>query len=794
MKISYRWLLELTGLDWPVEKVAERLTLCGTACEEIVSTARYMDRVVIGKVLKVEAVEGADKIRKVTVDVGNQNFALICGAPNVAEGQLVPVAREGARLAGDLVIKKIKIRGVESRGMICSERELAISDDHSGIWVLDDDLEVGHPLAEQLDYDDYVMTFELTPNRADSMSAIGIARDLAALASVKLLRPSCDPDEEETAASSFIRVAIDDTVACPRYSARIIKDVKIAPSPWWVKKKLLACGIRPISNVVDVTNLVMLECGHPLHAFDLKRFGSGQVLVRMAQDGEEFTTIDGQQHKLTPDVILITNGSRPVAAGGVMGGMDSEIKDDTSDILLEAAYFDPSRIRKSRRQLGLVTESSMRFEKGADPNGIEYAINRAAALFGELCQGKVQRGIVDCYPKKIESVTISFRPARCNAVLGTKFEPSRMRQIFSDLELKSSGNEVLEVTVPTFRPDLEREIDLIEEVARMEGYDKIPDSVTNIGPLLTPSHYEDSFMAELRIVLTSAGFDEILGHGLAGSDQAILLNPDLPQLNIANPVSEDLNIMRNCLALTAFSVVEYNLSHRNMDLQLFEIGKAYFPPDKNGNWVEEQRLSLALAGNSDGHWRLKPRPLDFYDLTAACERVTEHFRLPPFEYLPVESDLFAPDQSFDIRLKGNSIGLIGRVSETLARKFGIKHTVYLAEIILSSFIERGRPSVESRSLPIFPAAPRDLALVVSESVKAADIVATVKLAAGELAESVSIFDLYAGDQIESGKKSIAIAISYRSSKGNLSSEEVDEKQGQVISALKKKFEADIRDK
>ena len=414
MKVSYKWLLELTGLDWPVEDVAHRLTLCGTACEYIEHAARHMDKVVVGEVLALDPVKGADKIQLATVDVGNGKMDVICGAPNVAVGQKVAVALEGASLAGGMVIKKVKIRGVESSAMICSERELGISDDHSGIMVLDAKIAPGTPLAEALDFHDYILTFELTPNRGDSMSAIGIARDLAALASTKVIRPEVKINEASEPASNAVKVTIDDPAGCPRYAARVIRNVKIGPSPWWVRKRLLLSGVRPISNVVDVTNLVMLETGHPLHAFDLDRFGSSHVVVRKAASGELFTTLDGKKHELTPEVLLITNGQTGVAAGGVMGGLNSEVEDDTTNILLEAAYFDPATIRRSRKKLDLVTESSSRFEKGADPNGIPYAIDRAAYLFQQICGGKVLSGVVDCYARRIEPLNISFRPQRCN--------------------------------------------------------------------------------------------------------------------------------------------------------------------------------------------------------------------------------------------------------------------------------------------------------------------------------------------------------------------------------------------
>ena len=794
MELSYKWLRELTGVDWPVQEMGDRLTLCGTACEYITAADSYMDRVVVGEVTDVRPVEGASKIKLATVNLGKTTMDVICGAPNVDVGQKVPVALEGARLAGDMVIKKVKIRGIESSAMICSERELGISDDHSGIMVLEKDARVGAPLAEQLDYEDYIMTFELTPNRADSMSAIGVARDLAALASTKVIKPPANLNESSQKAESKIRVRIDDPVGCPRYAARVIRSVKIGPSPWWMKKKLLMSGVRPISNIVDITNLVMLETGHPLHAFDLDRFGSDEVVVRRAADKEKFVTLDGTEHTLSSQVLLITNGKTGVAVGGIMGGLDSEVESSTTDILLEAAYFDPVVIRRGRKELGMVTESSMRFEKGADPNGIPYAIDRAAGLMQQLCGGEVLAGIVDCYPSEIKPKRVSLRPARCNYVLGVDLSEERMKDILTGLEFKVSGKGTLEAEVPTFRPDIAREIDLIEEVARIDGYDKIPDAIANIGPLFTPIHFEDKFNSDVRRLLTGCGFDEMVSHGLAESRPATLLNPDLPQVKILNPVSADLNIMRNTLVQTTLEVISHNIAHRNLDLCLFELGKTYQPGQSEDDWCEHQKLSLAVSGNTPHTWRDQPRPYDFCDLTGALSLLGEHFGWGELSFEHQSISYFDKEISFAVICGGNKVGIAGKMNRKIAAEFEIKQDVYIAEVDLEPLMAISGRLTEYQPLPVYPAAPRDLAVVVDDRVKVGEMVETVKKAAGEMAESVEIFDLYRGKQIETGKKSVAISINYRSRTGNLTAAQVDEMQVAVVNKLKEKFKAQIRDK
>ncbi len=792
MKVSYLWLRELTGIEWSPDEMAKRMVACGLNCESVESTAVHMKNVVVGHVKTVDPVEGASKIRKTTVDVGTEVLQVICGAPNVAVGQKVPVALVGATVAGGLEIKKAKIRGVESSGMICAEDELGISGDHGGIMVLDSSAVIGRPLVDELDFDDYILDVELTPNRGDAWSAIGMARDLAAVAGVKVRRPSVELKTSREKASSRIRVSIDDPAACPRFTARVITGVKIGPSPWWLRRRLLACGVRPISNVVDITNFVMLECGNPLHAFDFDRFGSDHLVVRRAKDKEKLTTLDGKEHTLSPVVLLITNAKEALGAAGVMGGASSEVSDSTTTVLLEVAYFDPKVIRRGRKMMDKQTDASNRFERGVDPNGLDYASSRAAALMCDLAGGTVLDGLVDNYPTRIEPRTVILRPERCDAILGVKKPVARMREILTGLEFTVEGNGPLKVTAPTFRHDIEKEIDLIEEIARIDGYDTIPGSVHNTGPLFTPEHREDLFEHTVRRLMTGAGFDEILGHGLAHSRQATLLYPDLPQLRVLNPVAEDLDIMRNTLLLTSLEAVGHNISHRNVDLRLFEIGRAYFPP-VDDEFREDSRLSLAVTGNTPGNWRDKPRPQDFYDLTGALEILASHYHWPNLEFVSSDHSIWDKGTAYRITAGGKEIGVIGRLQSELGRKFDIKQPVYLAELQLDTLMTMCREGTTFQPLPVFPAAPRDLALIVDQSVRVQEIISTVQAEAGNLAEAVRVFDLYIGKPIPAGKKSVGIAITYRAADRSLSGEEVDAVQQKVVGKLKERYSAELRE-
>ncbi len=794
MQVSYLWLKELTGLDWPVQEMADRLTLCGIACEEVKPTASHMKNVVVGEVLALAEVPGASKIKKATVSTGSQHFDLVCGAPNVAVGQKVPVALVGAVMHGGMEIKTVTIRGVQSSGMICSEAELGISDDHSGIMVLDKDAPAGKPLAEYLDYDDYILGFEITPNRGDALSAIGIARDLAALGGVKLKRPAVSLKETSEKASDVVKVRIEDPVGCPRYAARVIRNVKIGQSPWWVRKKLLTAGMRPISNVVDVTNLVMLECGHPLHAFDLERFGSNEVIVRRAHDKEKFITLDESERELSSDVLMITNGRQGVAVGGVMGGLLSGISDQTNTILLEAAYFNPVAVRRGRKAIGLVTESSYRFERGADPNNVPYAIDRAAYLFQELCGGQVLSGIVDCYPQKIEPCKVTVRPKRCTAVMGVDMPVKRMKEILQGIEFGVTGDDPLEVTVPTFRPDTTTETDVIEEIARIHGWGNIPDAVCNKGPLFTPTHRDEQYEWETRRLLVGVGFDEIMGHGLAGSKISTTLHPERSLVRISNPVSDDLDIMRNSMLPTALTIASHNQAHRIMDLRLFEIGAIYCPPSDGCDWCEPGRVSLIVTGQSHANWRDKARALDFYDLKSAIETLAVHFHWPELVYKPVGRTYFDDAVSFELLAGEISLGVAGRITAALAKRFDIKQELYYAELNLPEMMAISGQLSQFTPLPVYPSAPRDLAIVVTEETRVGDIVGKLKSVAGPLAESISIFDLYIGKQIEKGKKSIGVSITYRSAERSLASDEVDKIQQDIMAVLKRDFNAEIREK
>ncbi|SYZ73193.1 Phenylalanine--tRNA ligase beta subunit [Candidatus Zixiibacteriota bacterium] len=794
MQLPYGWLKELVAFDWSPEELASRLTLCGTAA----AASRFSDNgygnIVVGSITELETIKGSDHLKKALVDIGEgKTVPVVCGAPNAARGQKVVLAQVGAVLSSGMEIKKVTLRGVESYGMICSERELGLTDDHSGIMVLPDDAPVANKAGEYLGVDDYVLKFDLTPNRPDSLSAIGVARDIACLAGNKIKRPSYDLKESSYKASDAVKISIADPGACPRYAARVIKGVKIGPSPWWIKAKLILCGIRPISNVVDITNLVMLELGHPLHAFDYRQFAKKEVLVRRAAEGEKFTTLDGKEHTLTPEVLLITDGDKGVAAAGVMGGLHSEVSESTTDILLESAYFDSITIRKSRMKLGMTSESSLRFEKGADPNIIPEAVNRAAYLIQKYAGGEIYQGIVDCYPRKIEPMVIDLRPSRTNKILGTEIARERMQSILEGLEFRVTvkGDDSLTVAVPTFRPDITREIDLIEEIARIEGYDKIPAADRNIGPLFTSILSDDRLRQEIRNIMTAQGYDEICGSGLADPMMLEKVSPGAGQVRIINPIAEDFSVLQNTIIYSLLRAVSNNFAQRNLDIRIFEIGRIFIPQEK-GAPLEIEQLGLALSGRTDDQWYGKGREHDFYGIKGAIEALTEQLNIK-VDYRPQTYPIMEDGGAFELKIGEKAVGMAGQIKPPLARAFDVKQGIYIAVLDFGELLKNRQRGIAYRPLPRYPAAPRDIAIVVDETVKAGDIIDLIKKTGGPLLERVELFDLYRGKQIGEGKKSLAFALSYRSNERSLESSEVSELHGKIASMLKEHFKSEVRE-
>ncbi len=792
MKLPYSWLIELSGVGWTPDDLVRRLTASGTAGVLERSHPEYFRDVVVGRITGLARHPSADKLLIAEVDDGSRIHAVICGAPNCAVGQRVVLALPGANLRGEFPVKVITMRGVRSEGMICAEDELGLSPDHSGIIVLDDDAPVGQPVADYLGLNDPVINFEITPNRPDCLSAVGIAREAAALDGRSFRFEAPNPPEGRRSSADLISVRIDDADACPRYTARMIAGVTLGQSPWWLRKRLLDCGIRPINNIVDIANYVMLETGQPLHAFDYDRFGSTAVVVRRAREKERFLTLDGQEHTLDAAILLITNGREGVAAAGVMGGLNSEVTPETRTVLLESAYFDPSTIRRSARALGVSTESSYRFERGVDPNGVICAADRAAGLLAELAGGEVLAGVVDCHPRPVLPIQIELRPARVRHLLGADVSAAFMEATLPRLGMEVTPGSPMAVTVPTFRPDITREVDLVEEIARIYGLDNIPTGRQNGGQLYTPTHRSETIKADLRNILTGLGFDETLGTGFAHADRLAQVDDTMAPIRVINPKSDELAVMRSRMLYSLLVSAGNNIRHRNVDLKIFEVGRIYRRSDSGS--VEPDVLGLLVTGRAEGrYWKTKSSTCDLFDLKGVLSALGDGLDLSEVSLATDPFPGYDDTESYRIVCGEVVVGHGGRVDGRIGRMFDVKQDCFAAELDVAALIGAERGLRPFRPLPKYPASSRDVAVVVDRDVPAARLLQEIAVAGGKLVESVAIFDLFTGDPVPAGKKSLAFAVSYRSTEKTLEDDEVDRVHSRIVEHMERTFNARLRE-
>lgn len=798
MKVSYKWLKELVDFDWSAEELADKLTFAGLDVEAIEPWGRSLDKVIVGLVKKIEKHPEAERLTICSVDTGKETLRIICGAENVKVGMKAPLALIGAKLSVGLQIEKEVLKGVESSGMLCSEKELGIGEESAGIMILEPDTKIGEPLSSALDLEDFILDIDITPNRPDALSMIGIARDVSALSGKKLKKPEYELREIAEPASKSVEVIIDDPGGCPRYAARVIRNLKIGKSPFWLRRRLECCGMRAINNVVDATNYVLLETGHPLHAFDYNLLSaiSGKqgkkILVRKAKEKEKFFTLDGVERTLSSEVLLITDGKRPVAIAGIMGGMESEVSEKTKDVLLESAYFNPRVIRRGRISLGLITEASYRFERGADPNIITRAADRASYLIQNLCEGKVLKGVVDNYPEPIYPVKVSFRPERCARVLGIGIGEREIEGILEKLELKvnEKSSSGLSVEVPTFRPDLSREIDLIEEVARIYGYDKIESKFSAGGELLTPISTGERLIKKVKSFLVGKGLFEVVSNNLVDPVKMSRIDSTNEPVRILNPLNEELSVLTTSLRYNLLSIIAWNLNRKEGDLRIFELGKVFW---STGKKEAEERLKLEIALCGRKHpifWGEKEKPADFYDLKGIVEDLLYELKIEEFQILP---KITGEDRSFELESQGKSIGYLERVSEEILKIFDIEQEVFLAELDFKALLELTPLPGVYTPLPRFPRVERDISILVNEKVLCADLEKAIIETGGKIVEKVRLFDLYRGAQVPKGKKSLAYSIWYRSEERTLTDQEVEIVHRQIIERLKTGFGAELRE-
>ncbi len=777
------------------------MTMAGLEVEEAVSVGEGFEKVVVAELLSVRKHPNADRLSLVEAKTGQETFSIVCGATNIREGQKVPLALVGARLPNGMEIKKSKIRGVSSAGMLCSEIELGLGQDASGIMILPSHLPLGLDFGEALGLKDTILDISITPNRPDCLCVIGVAREIAALTHQKVKYPLLSLSDRGEEIHQKTSVTVLDQDLCPRYVARMIEEVKIGPSPRWMSNRLEKIGIRSISNVVDVTNYVMMEYGQPLHAFDFELLEEGRIVVRRAKDGEEFVTLDGVKRTLDHEMLMICDGVKPVAIAGVMGGLNSEIKEDTKTVLLESAYFDPAGNRRTSKKIGLETEAAYRFGRGIDYGGCLSAADRAAQLIHELAGGRIVDGVVDIYPSPIKPSPIRLSVKKTHQILGTEVASGQVKNYLRDLELdvREENEDVLVVTPPSFRGDLEREIDLIEEVARMDGYEKIPVTLPKGPPSLEGRSKEHLVERKAMDTLVTHGFHEVVTYGFTSpaSWDMIGLPPDDPRrrhLRILNPLTEDISVMRTTLVPGLLETARYNLSRKNSNLKLFELKKVFLPQEGEGLPKEVKFLAgLAMGLDRDAHWAFSPRPVDFYDIKGCVEDLLDVLQIKEARFNQAEDVPYLhPGKTSKVVVGQEVLGVLGEVHPQVSAHYEINGKVYLFELDFSKLVKWTKEEKRFQLLPKFPAVYRDLSVIVDKALKAEEVIKAIRSFQQPFIEEINLFDIYEGPPVPEGKKGISYRIRYQASDRTLTDEEVNQYHEGILSRLKKVFQLELR--
>jgi len=805
MKVSLTWLRDYVDIKLAPKELAERLTMSGLEVKGVQAIGGTWDNVVIGKVMAVNPHPNADRLKLATVDLGTGQVTVVCGAPNIGIGQRVPFAHIGARLIDPhteeaIQLKPAKIRGVVSEGMVCSEKELGISDSHEGILVLSPEAPIGAPLGDYLG--DVNFDFDVTPNRPDCLSVIGVAREIAALTGEPIRLPQIHYEELEDSIDSFASVDIAEPDLCPRYCASLITGIKIAPSPSWLQQRLNSCGMRPINNVVDVTNYVMLEYGQPLHAFDYHKLKGKQIIVRRAGNSEAITTLDGSGRTLNPDILVIADKEEAVAVAGIMGGLDSEVTDKTDTILLESANFNQAAIRRGCSHLQFQSEASIRFDKGLNSNLPLLPLKRATQLLLELAGGRAAKGIIDVYPGKSEPRPILLTAREVERLSGSTVNIDEILEVLKALGFEcqegNSGSQIL-VSVPYWRSDVKCSADLVEEVVRISGYEKIP--ITRLGsPLpqqeskLSPSARQSNLKERLRNILTGFGFQEILTYSLVSLEKLQKLSPKLElrilPLKVANPMTREQEYLRTSLRSGLLSTLSHSQKFEQGGVRVFEIGKVFLPRGKDLPEEKEMLCAVLSGPRTELSWQTDKESLDFFDVKGVVESLLNQLGLKAsFEHGDDEG--LHPGRGANIIVEDDKVGIVGDVHPGVAEAFELSNVICLIEIDLEKLLARITQTKEYQPIPRFPSVTRDIALVVDEQMSYRTVENIIQ--GFPLVTEVTLFDLYRGKQVSEGRKSFAIRIVYQSPKHTLTDEEVDRTHEQMLGKLNQELGATLRD-
>ncbi|HFQ4807156.1 TPA: phenylalanine--tRNA ligase subunit beta [Staphylococcus aureus] len=792
MLISNEWLKEYVTIDDSVSNLAERITRTGIEVDDLIDYTKDIKNLVVGFVKSKDKHPDADKLNVCQVDIGeDEPVQIVCGAPNVDAGQYVIVAKVGGRLPGGIKIKRAKLRGERSEGMICSLQEIGISSNYipksfeSGIYVFSESQVPGTDALQALYLDDQVMEFDLTPNRADALSMIGTAYEVAALYNTKMTKPDTTSNELELSANDELTVTIENEDKVPYYSARVVHDVTIEPSPIWMQARLIKAGIRPINNVVDISNYVLLEYGQPLHMFDQDAIGSQQIVVRQANEGEKMTTLDDTERELLTSDIVITNGQTPIALAGVMGGDFSEVKEQTSNIVIEGAIFDPVSIRHTSRRLNLRSESSSRFEKGIATEFVDEAVDRACYLLQTYANGKVLKDRVSSGELGAFITPIDITADKINRTIGFDLSQNDIITIFNQLGFDTEINDdVITVLVPSRRKDITIKEDLIEEVARIYGYDDIPSTLPVFDKVtsgqLTDRQYKTRMVKE---VLEGAGLDQAITYSLVSKEDATAFSMQQRQtIDLLMPMSEAHASLRQSLLPHLIEAASYNVARKNKDVKLFEIGNVFFANGEGELPDQVEYLSGILTGDYVvNQWQGKKETVDFYLAKGVVDRVSEKLNLE-FSYRRADIDGLHPGRTAEILLENKVVGFIGELHPTLAADNDLKRT-YVFELNFDALMSVSVGYINYQPIPRFPGMSRDIALEVDQNIPAADLLSTIHAHGGNILKDTLVFDVYQGEHLEKGKKSIAIRLNYLDTEETLTDERVSKVQAEIEAAL-----------
>jgi phenylalanyl-tRNA synthetase beta chain len=793
MKVPVKWLKDYVNIDIAPKDLADRLTLSGSKVEEVITSGDEIQNVVTGKLLKIEQHPDAEKLVICQLDINTgEDLQIVTGANNMKEGDIVPVALHGSSLPNGLKIKKGKLRGIVSNGMMCSEEELGIAGEEPvhGLMILSQDTPLGKDIKDVLGLDNSVIDFEITSNRPDCFSVIGIARETAATLGVSYKMPetSFNTGSSDNIADR-LKVEVKDTKLCRRYMARGVKNIKIEPSPAWMQERLMQAGVRPINNIVDITNFVMIELGQPMHAFDRREITTNTIVVERAKEGEKFTTLDEVERTLNADVLNIKNGETTIGLAGIMGGLDSEVKEDTKEIVFESANFDGTNIRISSKALGLRTEASSKFEKDLDPNLVQLAMDRACSLLCELGAGEVMEGTIDIYPEPVKEKTLEVSAAWMNRFLGTDISIENMKEYLDRLDLLTNvKGDMLEISVPTFRSDVNIKEDVAEEVARIFGYNNVPVTVMNSASLNGGKNTKQKLEDKVIESLIGCGLNQAISYSFVSPKvfDKILL-PESSSLRkvveIKNPLGEDFSIMRTTSIPSMMEALARNYSRSNAEAALFEIGKIYIPNENPAKLPEEKNiLTIGMYGN-----------VDYFDLKGIVENVIDTLGVYGAAFQrEAENPTFHPGKTAVAVTKKDQIGILGEIHPDVNDNYGIDASCYIAVLDLDVLVRLSAPDKKYKPLPKYPAVSRDMAIIVDDGILVQQIEDIIRKQGSSMLENIVLFDVYKGSQVPEGKKSVAYALTYRLENKTLTDAEVNKVHEKILRSLEHQLGAQLR--